>query len=177
MQQVRSRCAFRRCRRAPKLRARCTTTSHQVAGATRWLRARCIRCAHPHTLAMLTRPPGALAGPLQAVAQPPSRGLKRSRSPENSYADLQHGDDGTHTALARRSITDSTRRRRQTSKARPPAKGCKGRVCRQPQPLLPAPDILARRHRAARADTAATNHPAAPGLAATRVAIHQIDPH
>jgi hypothetical protein len=45
---------------------------------------------------MLTRPPGALAGPPQAVAQP-SRGLKRSRSPENSYADLQHGDDGTYT--------------------------------------------------------------------------------
>lgn len=36
--------------------------------------------------------PGVLTGPPQAVAQQPSRGLKRSRSPENSYADVQQGD-------------------------------------------------------------------------------------
>ncbi|KAF3053195.1 hypothetical protein E8E11_011650 [Didymella keratinophila] len=34
---------------------------------------------------------GVLAGP-QAVAPQQSRGLKRSRSPENSYGDAQHGD-------------------------------------------------------------------------------------
>lgn len=34
---------------------------------------------------------GNLAGP-QSVAQQPSRGLKRSRSPDNSYADATHGD-------------------------------------------------------------------------------------
>ncbi|KAJ4986895.1 chromatin remodeling complex subunit [Stagonosporopsis vannaccii] len=34
---------------------------------------------------------GALAGP-QAVAQQSSRGLKRSRSPENNYGDASHGD-------------------------------------------------------------------------------------
>lgn len=39
----------------------------------------------------LTRPLGGLAGP-QPVAHTPSRGLKRSRSPENSYADAPHGD-------------------------------------------------------------------------------------
>lgn len=39
----------------------------------------------------LTRPLGVLAGP-QAVAPQQSRGLKRSRSPENSYGDAQHGD-------------------------------------------------------------------------------------
>lgn len=33
-----------------------------------------------------------LAGPPQPVAQQPSRGIKRSRSPENSYADVQPGD-------------------------------------------------------------------------------------
>jgi hypothetical protein len=42
----------------------------------------------------LTHPSG-LVGPSQAVAQQPSRGLKRSRSPENSYGDVQQGDDGT----------------------------------------------------------------------------------
>ncbi|KAH7085737.1 chromatin remodelling complex Rsc7/Swp82 subunit-domain-containing protein [Paraphoma chrysanthemicola] len=36
---------------------------------------------------------GMLAGPPHGVAQQHSRGLKRSRSPENSYGDLQHGDD------------------------------------------------------------------------------------
>ncbi|KAF2034859.1 hypothetical protein EK21DRAFT_55498 [Setomelanomma holmii] len=36
---------------------------------------------------------GMLAGPPQAVAQQHSRGLKRSRSPENSYGDLQQGED------------------------------------------------------------------------------------
>lgn len=39
----------------------------------------------------LTRPLGALAGP-PALAQQQSRGLKRSRSPDNSYGDAQHGD-------------------------------------------------------------------------------------
>ncbi|XPS98064.1 hypothetical protein M3J09_007278 [Ascochyta lentis] len=34
---------------------------------------------------------GVLAGP-QGIAQQQSRGLKRSRSPENSYGDAQHGD-------------------------------------------------------------------------------------
>ncbi|KAF2131613.1 hypothetical protein P153DRAFT_421615 [Dothidotthia symphoricarpi CBS 119687] len=34
----------------------------------------------------------ALRGPPQPVAQQPSRGLKRSRSPENTYGDVQHGD-------------------------------------------------------------------------------------
>lgn len=33
-------------------------------------------------------------GPPQPVAPQHSRGLKRSRSPENSYADVQQGDDG-----------------------------------------------------------------------------------
>lgn len=37
-------------------------------------------------------PPG-LVGASQAVAQQSSRGLKRSRSPENSYGDAQLGDD------------------------------------------------------------------------------------
>ncbi|KAH6392464.1 hypothetical protein HBI14_198700 [Parastagonospora nodorum] len=36
---------------------------------------------------------GVLVGPSQPAAQQPSRGLKRSRSPENSYADLQYGED------------------------------------------------------------------------------------
>lgn len=36
---------------------------------------------------------GLLGGPSQSVAQPPSRGLKRSRSPENSYGDLLQGED------------------------------------------------------------------------------------
>ena len=35
-----------------------------------------------------------LVGPLQPVAQQPSRGIKRSRSPENSYGDLQTGENG-----------------------------------------------------------------------------------
>ncbi|KAF2706828.1 hypothetical protein K504DRAFT_385358 [Pleomassaria siparia CBS 279.74] len=39
-------------------------------------------------------PPGALVAPSQSVAQQPSRGLKRSRSPEHVHGDAQHGDDG-----------------------------------------------------------------------------------
>jgi hypothetical protein len=36
--------------------------------------------------------PGVLVGPPQSVAQQPSRGIKRSRSPDNSYGDVQSGD-------------------------------------------------------------------------------------
>jgi hypothetical protein len=50
-----------------------------------------------YMMEMLTHFPGVLVGPPQSVAQQPSRGLKRSRSPENSYGDLQHGEDGTYT--------------------------------------------------------------------------------
>ncbi|KAF2189792.1 hypothetical protein K469DRAFT_48116 [Zopfia rhizophila CBS 207.26] len=37
---------------------------------------------------------GVLVGPPQSVAPQPSRGLKRSRSPDNSYGDVSHGDIG-----------------------------------------------------------------------------------
>ncbi|KAF2691092.1 hypothetical protein K458DRAFT_67069 [Lentithecium fluviatile CBS 122367] len=37
-------------------------------------------------------PAGVLVNTSQTVAPPPSRGIKRSRSPENSYGDLQGGD-------------------------------------------------------------------------------------
>lgn len=45
---------------------------------------------------MLTHPPGLLVGTPQPVAQQPARGLKRSRSPDNSYGDLQQGEDGMY---------------------------------------------------------------------------------
>ncbi|PVI08550.1 hypothetical protein DM02DRAFT_510464 [Periconia macrospinosa] len=37
---------------------------------------------------------GALVNPSQSIAQQPSRGLKRSRSPEHSYGDAQPGENG-----------------------------------------------------------------------------------
>jgi hypothetical protein len=48
-------------------------------------------------------------GPPQSVAQQPSRGTKRSRSPENSYADVQlgDGDGGTLISLDRDAATCS----------------------------------------------------------------------
>ncbi|KAF2002834.1 hypothetical protein P154DRAFT_532704 [Amniculicola lignicola CBS 123094] len=50
---------------------------------------------------------GVLVGPPQPVAPQPSRGIKRSRSPENSYGDVQHGDpDG---AFPSRGSTADTR--------------------------------------------------------------------
>ena len=45
------------------------------------------------------RSPGVLVGAPQPVAPQPSRGLKRSRSPDTSYGDLQQGDDGTCSPL------------------------------------------------------------------------------
>jgi predicted phage tail protein len=38
-----------------------------------------------------------LGGAQQAVAQQPTRGIKRSRTPEDSYADLQTGENGDGT--------------------------------------------------------------------------------
>jgi hypothetical protein len=79
--------------RVRALTSRAAATSHSPirrgrAVAVTGLRARYIRreSANP--------PPGMLAGPPPPVAQQHARGLKRSRSPENSYADVPHGDDG-----------------------------------------------------------------------------------
>lgn len=46
---------------------------------------------------------GVLVGPPPSVAQQPPRGTKRSRSPENSYGDVQHGDgDGDESKPRKR---------------------------------------------------------------------------
>lgn len=70
---------------------------------------------------MLTRPLGLLVGAPQPVAQQPTRGLKRSRSPENSYGDLQQGEDGTYLCQKVRGQRDDAltrlHRRWQTAKA------------------------------------------------------------
>ncbi|KAF2120741.1 chromatin remodelling complex Rsc7/Swp82 subunit-domain-containing protein [Lophiotrema nucula] len=44
-------------------------------------------------IAANTVSPGVLQGPPQAVAQQQSRGIKRSRSPENSYGEILQGDN------------------------------------------------------------------------------------
>jgi hypothetical protein len=41
--------------------------------------------------------PDVLGGAQQAVAQQTTRGIKRSRTPEDSYADLQTGENGDGT--------------------------------------------------------------------------------
>jgi hypothetical protein len=111
------------------------------------LRTRYIRCARPYEMAMLTHLSGMLVGPPQPGAQQPSRGLKRSRSPENSYADLQYGDDGTYTesrlpaAVPESTLMGCTDDGKPRKRGRPPkaAKGAfAGSPNRSSQPPTPS---------------------------------------
>ncbi|KAI8941362.1 hypothetical protein NX059_002586 [Plenodomus lindquistii] len=61
-----------------------------------------------------------LVGPPQSGAPPHARGLKRSRSPENNYGDVQHGDD------------DDINQRKK--RGRPPKKAFAGSPSRGSQP-------------------------------------------
>ncbi|KAF2856110.1 hypothetical protein T440DRAFT_98108 [Plenodomus tracheiphilus IPT5] len=71
---------------------------------------------------------GGLVGPPQAGAQPHARGLKRSRSPENNYGDVQHADDGTRTPA-------------------PPAAACTARDASELADTPPTDDINQRKRR------------------------------
>lgn len=100
-------------------------------------------------LPMLTRCPGALVGPPQSAAQQQSRSLKRSRSPENSYSDVLHADDGTSPAVSLATacaVGDATRREhaltepptdegnQRKKRGRPPKKAFAGSPSRGSQP-------------------------------------------
>jgi hypothetical protein len=121
--------------RAPSRRSR----DSSIAGGVPVTSAARVR----RTMQMLTQFPGALAGPPPSVAQQPSRGLKRSRSPENSYADLQYGEDGMYTAARPPAVplTPAAEDGKPRKRGRPPkqAKGAyAGSPNRSSQPPTPS---------------------------------------
>jgi hypothetical protein len=125
-------------RRRVQARSGRTTTTVTATG----LRTCYIRRARPSSMEMLTHRPGVLVGQPQNVAQQPSRGLKRSRSPENSYADLQYGEDGTYRAVSTHDKTDRCTEDGKPRKRGRPPKAAKGAYAGSPnrssQPPTPS---------------------------------------
>lgn len=143
---------------------------------------------HLSLSSVLTRSPlDVLAGPQQPVTQPSARGLKRSRSPDNSYGDLQAGEeeDGTliraHAAGRCRacapaclvvSIANEICRRRQAQKARP----CQ-RTQRQRKWVATSPDSILQCTRPTGANSTDTDVAEPACLSTSSVAISQANAH